>query len=56
MREGTLELALFGLIFFILQTWWISMTIRNLKKEGVFRKQTDPLAEQRRKLEKLLKK
>tara|TARA_Y100001968_G_scaffold325467_1_gene366764 strand:- start:471 stop:662 length:192 start_codon:yes stop_codon:yes gene_type:complete len=29
MKQGTTELILFGLIFLILQFWWIWMTIKN---------------------------
>ena len=29
MKQGTIELIFFALIFLILQFWWISMTIKN---------------------------
>ena len=29
MKQGTIELVLFALIFLSLQFWWISMTIKN---------------------------
>ena len=29
MKQGTIELILFALIFFSLQFWWIRMTIQN---------------------------
>ena len=29
MKQGTIELTLFGLIFLSLQFWWIRMTIKN---------------------------
>ncbi|ABM75760.1 Hypothetical protein NATL1_12021 [Prochlorococcus marinus str. NATL1A] len=29
MKQGTIELILFGLIFLSLQFWWIRMTIKN---------------------------
>ncbi len=29
MKQGTIELILFGLIFLGLQFWWIKMTIKN---------------------------
>ncbi len=29
MKQGTIELILFGLIFLGLQFWWIRMTIKN---------------------------
>ncbi len=29
MRQGTIELALVGLIFLSLQFWWIIMTVKN---------------------------
>jgi len=29
MKQGTLELIFFALIFLSLQFWWISMTIKN---------------------------
>ena len=29
MKQGTLELIFFALIFMSLQFWWISMTIKN---------------------------
>ena len=29
MKQGTIELIFFALIFLILQFWWIRMTIKN---------------------------
>ena len=29
MKQGTIELIFFGLIFLTLQFWWIRMTIKN---------------------------
>ena len=29
MKQGTIELIVFGLIFFSLQFWWTRMTIKN---------------------------
>ena len=29
MKQGTIEIVLFGLIFLSLQFWWIGMTIKN---------------------------
>ena len=35
MREGTIDLILFGLAFFGLQIWWISRTIKNGRRREV---------------------
>ena len=35
MRQGTLELIFFALIFLSLQFWWIRMTIKNGRTEEV---------------------
>ena len=29
MKQGTIELILFAIVFIILQFWWIRMTIKN---------------------------
>jgi hypothetical protein len=31
MKQGTIELILFALIFFSLQFWWIRMTFQNAR-------------------------
>ncbi len=35
MKQGTIELILFALIFLSLQFWWIKMTIKNGRTEEV---------------------
>ena len=35
MKQGTLELIFFALIFLSLQFWWIRMTIKNGRTGGV---------------------
>ena len=35
MKQGTLELIFFALIFLSLQFWWIRMTIKNGRTEEV---------------------
>ena len=61
IRPGTLPLIFLGLAFFLLQAWWISMTIRNGKNSFDKRKskldlKEDKLSQQRKFLEKLLDK
>ncbi|KGG17260.1 hypothetical protein EV07_0698 [Prochlorococcus sp. MIT 0603] len=40
----------------MLQAYWISITLRDLKSQGVFADKRDQIAETRKKLEKLLNK
>ncbi|AAP99709.1 MULTISPECIES: hypothetical protein [Prochlorococcus] len=56
LPPGTIPLAVFGLIFFLLQAYWISQTIKGLRREGLFKINRDPLKDTKEKLEKLLKK
>ena len=56
MKEGTLELFSLGIAFFVLQIWWISMTIKNGKNETMINGNQDPLAFTKKRLENLLKK
>ena len=55
MKQGTLELALFGVAFLALQFWWIRMTIKNENAESVIDINKDILTKQKKRLEKLLK-
>ena len=55
MRQGTVELAFLGIAFAVLQVWWLSITFKNLKNEGIFNK-NDSLTDKRKELEKLFKK
>ena len=55
LPSGTIALTVFGIIFFGLQAYWISQTLRELRKDGVFDKTLDPLSETKRKLEELFK-
>ena len=52
---GYVALAVVGLVFFGLQVWWISMTIRNGRNERVLinQNQTD---EMKKRLEKIFSK
>ena len=52
---GYVALVVVGLVFFALQVWWISMTIRNGRNERVLIKQnqTDEI---KKKLEKIFSK
>jgi len=56
LPSGTIALAIFGVMFFALQVYWISQTLLDLQKRGVFEDKRDPLANTRKQLEKLLKK
>ena len=55
INGGYVALAVVGLVFFALQVWWISMTIRNGRNERVLIKQnqTDEI---KKKLEKIFSK
>ena len=56
MRHGTLELVAFGVVFFALQVWYLRMSIKNGRDEKDIQINRDSLAEEKRRLEKLLKK
>ncbi|KGG16141.1 hypothetical protein EV06_0851 [Prochlorococcus sp. MIT 0602] len=56
LPPGTYSLAVLGALFFLLQAYWISITLRDLKSQGVFADKRDQIAETRKKLEKLLNK
>jgi len=55
INGGYVALVVVGLVFFALQVWWISMTIRNGRNERVLIKQnqTDEI---KKKLEKIFSK
>ena len=55
INGGYVALVLVGLVFFALQVWWISMTIRNGRNERVLinQNQTD---EMKKRLEKIFSK
>ena len=55
INGGYVALAVDGLVFFALQVWWISMTIRNGRNERVLinQNQTDEI---KKKLEKIFSK
>ncbi len=55
INGGYVALVVVGLVFFALQVWWISMTIRNGRNERVLinQNQTD---ETKKRLEKLFSK
>ncbi len=56
LPPGTIALAIFGVMFFGLQAYWILNTLGDLKKQGIFDRKKDPLAETRKQLEEILKK
>ena len=45
MKQGTIELILFALIFLSLQFWWIMMTIKNGRtgEQDKWKKQTNKI-------------
>ncbi len=55
INGGYVALAVVGFVFFALQVWWISMTIRNGRNERVLinQNQTDEI---KKKLEKIFSK
>ena len=55
LNGGYVALVVVGGVFFALQIWWISMTIRNGRNERVFinEKQTDEI---KKRLEKIFSK
>ena len=55
INVGYVELVVVGLVFFALQVWWISMTIRNGRNERVLinQNQTDEI---KKRLEKIFSK
>ena len=55
INGGYVALAVVGLVFLVLQVWWISMTIRNGRNERVLinQNQTDEI---KKKLEKIFSK
>ena len=55
MNGGYVALAVVGIVFFGLQVWWISMTIRNGRNERVLtnQNQTDEI---KKRLEKIFSK
>ena len=55
INGGYVALVVVGLVFFALQLWWISMTIRNGRNERVLinQNQTDDI---KKKLEKIFSK
>tara|TARA_B100001250_G_scaffold164349_1_gene141347 strand:+ start:360 stop:539 length:180 start_codon:yes stop_codon:yes gene_type:complete len=55
INGGYVALVVVGLVFFALQVWWISMTIRNGRNERVLinQNQTDEI---KKKLEKIFSK
>ncbi len=55
INGGYVALAVVGLVFFALQVWWISMTIRNGRNERVLinQNQTDEI---KKRLEKIFSK
>ena len=62
MKQGTLELIFFALIFLSLQFWWISMTIKNGRTGEVDKwgqktssKQVSELEKAKKDLEKLFR-
>ncbi|KGG11615.1 MULTISPECIES: hypothetical protein [Prochlorococcus] len=57
IQQGSFELAIFGVIFFALQLWWIKMIVKNGQEQEVVAGTTkDSLAEQKKRLEALLRK
>ena len=62
MKQGTLELIFFALIFLSLQFWWIRLTIKNGRTGEVdkwgqktFSKQENELEKAKQNLEKLFR-
>jgi len=56
MKQGTLELVSLAVAFLALQVWWISMTIKNGQNENDIQIEQDPLDQEKKRLENLLKK
>ena len=56
MKPGTIEFSFLGIAFVALQFWWISMTIHNDQKQKVIATKPDPLVQDKKRLENLLKK
>ena len=56
MKQGTLELTLFGIAFLVLQVWWVSMMIKNGQNEKEIDTNLDQLSVTKKRLENLLKK
>ena len=52
---GYVALAVVGVLFAVLQIWWISLTIRNGRNEPVFVNQ-DPTEDIKKRLEKIFSK
>ncbi len=50
INGGYIALAIVGVVFFCLQFWWISMTIRNGSDRGVFASQRQQKLDERKKL------
>ena len=50
--DGYIPLALVAIVFFGLQVWWISMTIRNGRNQRVLEKE-DQIDEIKKRLEKI---
>ena len=52
INGGYVALVVVGLVFFALQVWWISMTIRNARNERVLinQNQTDEIKERLEKI------
>ncbi len=55
MNSGYVALIFVGVVFFILQVWWLSMTIRNGKDERGLTKQNQT-EEIKKRLEKIFTK
>ncbi len=55
MKQGTLELTLFGVTFLALQFWYIKMSLKNIKNEIGKNIPEDQLDQKKKRLEKLLK-
>ena len=57
MPQGTISFLVFGLIFFGLQIYWISQTLKDQNsKSRANIKTTDQLSEKKKELEKIFKK
>ncbi len=56
MKQGTFELAFLGVAFLALQVYWIRIMVRNGQNQEGIDINRDPLAEEKKRLEKLLQK
>ncbi len=56
MKQGSLDLAFFGVVFLALQFWWLTATIKNGHKDNILITNKNKLTIDRERLEELIKK